>query len=137
MCVTHSTCEAEYLGQLISAINIVWLQGLLKEIKINRVTTGEPLKLYTNNQGAIDTANQDHYQKWMKHVALHYHYVRDLVKKKQVELIYKPSQEIIADGLTKGLGLGKFNEFFSIFGLRSTTELHKSIRKKLGVIGVA
>ena len=121
----------------MSTTNVVWLQGLLKEIKINRMTTGEPLKLYTDNQGAIDTANQDHYQKRMKHVALHYHYVRDLVKKKQVELVYKPSQEMIADSLTKGLGLGKFKDFFSMLGLRSATELHKSIKKKLGVTGVA
>ena len=70
------------MGQLIFIINIVWLQGLLKEIKINRVITGELLKFYIDHQGAINTSNQDYYQKWIKYVALYYYYIQDLVKKK-------------------------------------------------------
>ena len=70
-------------------------------------------------------------------MALYYHYIWDLIKKKQIKLIYKLSQEIIIDSLIKGLGLGKFNKFFNIFGLRSATEFHKNIRKKLKIIGVA
>ena len=101
------------------------------------MTTGKPLKFYTNNQGAINITNQDYYQKQIKYIALYYHYVQDLVKKKQIKLIYKLLQEIIADGLTKNLGLGKFNEFFNMLGLRLTTELHKSIGKKFGVTRIA
>ena len=70
-------------------------------------------------------------------MALYYHYVRDLIKKKQVELVYKPSQEIIIDSLIKNFKLGKFNKFFNIFELRSATELYKNIGKKLGVTRVA
>ena len=70
-------------------------------------------------------------------MALHYHYIQDLIKKNQIKLIYKLSQEIIANNLTKNLKLGKFNKFFNIFKLRSATKLHKNIGKKLGVTGVA
>ena len=69
-------------------------------------------------------------------MALYYHYIYNLIKKKQIELVYKPSQKIITNNLTKGLGLGKFKDFFNILKLRSTTELHKNIKKKFGVTGV-
>ena len=65
-------------------------------------------------------------------MALHYHYIYN-IKKKQIKLIYKPLQEIIADSLTKNLKLGKFKDFFNILRLRSVIELHKNIGKKLKI----
>ena len=43
---------------------------------------------------------------------------------------------MIVDSLIKNLKLGKFNEFFNIFKLRSVIELYKNIKKKFGVIKI-
>ena len=89
--------------------------------------------MYADNDGAIDTAEHERYQKKMKHIALHYHYIRDLIKKGQVEMRWIPGEEMIADGLTKALGITKFREFFKFLGLKSAKELEATIGKKLGV----
>ena len=43
-----------------------------------------------------------------KHIGIRYHFVREHVKKKNVEIVYCPSKEMIADMLTKGLSQVKF-----------------------------
>ena len=41
---------------------------------------------------------------------------------------------MIADGLTKTLGITKFREFFKFLDLKSAKELEVIIEKKLGVV---
>ena len=47
----------------------------------------------------------------MKHVEMKYHYVREMVQRRAVELQYVPTYEEIVDVLTKPLGQGKFMYF--------------------------
>lgn len=46
-----------------------------------------------------------------KHIAVKYHYNRDLIQSGKIILQYKKTQEMIADGLTKSLSPIAFKEF--------------------------
>ena len=78
---TRSSCEAEYIGELIAVINAVWLSKLFSKLKIKRIERRYLIPVYANNDGIIDITEHEQYQKKIKHIALHYHYIKDLIKK--------------------------------------------------------
>ena len=80
-CVARSSTEAEYLGQSNAAQTISWLRAFLIELGIDGINTQDPTILNADNQGAIKLANSSKFQKRSKHIAVHYHYTRDLVSK--------------------------------------------------------
>ena len=59
----------------------------------------------------------------MKHVEMKYHYVREMVQRRAVELLYVPMDEHIADVLTKPLGRGKFVYFRDKLGVVENVSL--------------
>ncbi len=76
-----------------------------------------PTIIYADNQGAIKLANNPIFQKRTKHIAVKYHYTRDLISKGAIKLEYRPTSEMIADGLTKPLGPGQFKRFVEQLGM--------------------
>ena len=53
-----------------------------------------------------------------KHIGIRYHFVREHVKKKNVEIEYCPSEEMIADMLTRGLSQVKFEKLRELLGMK-------------------
>lgn len=101
-CVALSTTEAEYMATCPTAKEIVWLQDLLFELKLieNIPTT----ILNQDNQGAIFMENNDVIRQRSKHIDIRYHYIREKVKEKRIGIRFCPTEEMIADMLTKPLG---------------------------------
>ncbi len=77
--------------------------------------------IYADNQGAIQLAENSIFQKRSKHMAVKYHYTRDLIQSGEITMQYKKTQEMIADGLTKPLGPIAF-EFVKFLGLTTEAE---------------
>ena len=53
-----------------------------------------------------------------KHVDIKFHFIRELLEKEKVTLKFCPSEDMIADMLTKGLGKGKLQNFRDMIGLK-------------------
>ncbi len=70
-----------------------------------------PIIIYADNQRAIKLINNSIFQKRIKHIAIKYHYTRDLISKKIIMLKYRFTSEIIADELTKSLDSKQFKRF--------------------------
>ena len=68
-----------------------------------------PLK--GDNQGSIALAHNPVFHSRTKHIDIQHHYIRDEVASKRIELSYVPTEEMIADGLTKALTHVKFHRF--------------------------
>lgn len=68
-----------------------------------------PLK--GDNQGSIALAHDPVFHSQTKHIDIQHHYIRDEVAAKRIELLYVPTKQIIADGLTKALTHVKFHGF--------------------------
>ena len=96
--VATSSCEAEYIGQYNAAKEAVWLRLLLKELGYPAIglTT-----IFADNQSAIALANNPGYHGRSKHIDIQYHYTREKVADNTIQLLYLPTIEMIADGLSQ------------------------------------
>lgn len=64
----------------------------------------KPTPFYIDNTSAIFTATGDGIKSKSKHVDRRFHYIRDLIQSNQLVIHHIPSEEMLADHLTKPLG---------------------------------
>lgn len=112
--VAKSICEAEYMGQSDAGSEIVWLRGLLMELRIYSIG---PITLYADNQGVIRLANNPENHCHTKHITVKYHYTWELIESNSLKLVYKETWDMLADCLTKPLGRIKFEPVLPRMGL--------------------
>ena len=104
-CTSQSIAEVEYVVAAINCTNIVWIKHLLKGMKEEII---EPVILYCDNTSAINISKNSVMHAKTKHIAIKYHYVRELVEDKQVKMGYINSKEKIADIFAKPLPKDSF-----------------------------
>ena len=109
--MTLSFIEAEYVALTEAAQEVLWLKKVLGELSL----PGEPVKvpLFNDNLGAAALAKNPEYKARTKHIAVRWHWIREVYQQGMIELSYIASGENLADGLTKPLRLGKFHVFSS------------------------
>ena len=52
-----------------------------------------------------------------KHIEVHYHYVREKVLEREIDMVYVNTNEQVADTFTKSLGAEKQHRFRSMMGV--------------------
>ncbi|KAK8916713.1 hypothetical protein KSP39_PZI022778 [Platanthera zijinensis] len=107
--VALSTAEAEYVAVCSAACEAVWLNRLFKELLAKE--EGKPIQIKCDNTAAIGIAKNPIFHNRTKHIELRYHFLKDLVEEKQVELSYCQSNKQLADIMTKPLPEQNFMEF--------------------------
>jgi hypothetical protein len=111
--VALSSTEAEYMSLSDTSQQLVWVKNLLIELGIQL----SPIPLYGDNQGSIFLTSNPVQEKCIKHIDLRYHFIRDVVHSKQVELFFIEGAENPMDMFTKNLGCVKFLKFREQLGL--------------------
>ena len=98
--VALSSTEAEYMASTQATKEAVWLRHLLAELGYPQ---DGPTIIQEDNQGAIAiTCNPCHHER-TKHIDIQYHFVREKTEDGTVLLEYCPTEEQVADLLTKPL----------------------------------
>lgn len=115
----QSTTEAEFISLAHCAREIHWIRATLAELSVDQKG---PTIVHQDNLGAIYWTNEVQGLRKVKHIGIRYHYVRDAVEEKSVEVKYTPSNENKADGLTKVLVSSSFEAFKSVVGCISPNE---------------
>jgi len=115
--IAMSSTEAEYMSLSDTSRQVVWIRALFKELGI---ILG-PIPLCGDNQGAIFLASNPAQEKRIKHIDLRYHYIREVIRQKQIELLFIEGAENPADLFTKNLGRIKFLKFREQLGLEFHT----------------
>ena len=105
--VAMSTTEAEYMAAAHAAKEAIWLRQLMKDFNLEAT---EATVLYEDNQGCIGLAKNPISHGRTKHIDVRYHFVREKVESKEIELSYCPTEEMVADTFTKSLGRLKFEK---------------------------
>ena len=75
--------------------------------------------IYCDNPSNIQLAKNPVFHNLTKHIEVHYHFVREHVLSGEVELVYVPTDQQVADIFTKPLGLDKLRKFSSALGVGS------------------
>lgn len=115
--VALSSTEAEYIGLCSVGKDAVWVRRLLRGFGIEKLNLGKPLVINADNQGSMDLARNCVSSKRTKHIDVRYHYIRELVENDVVTFQYCPTDNMVADMLTKPLGSTKLEKFRSACGL--------------------
>ena len=113
-CVALSTAEAEYIALSQAAQEAIWLKQLNTDLKVE---SSEPTTIYEDNQAAICLSKNPQGHGKSKHIDIKYHYIRDQVHNRTIELKYCPTENMVADMLTKGLAKERFEKLRASAGL--------------------
>lgn len=110
-CVALSSTEAEYLAISDVCKDVSFIRNLLSEIMPRQMCDINCI-VYNDNQSAQKLLQVREYcHKRTKHIDLRYHYVKDLVNKNVISIMYLPTDKMLADILTKPLGRIKHEKF--------------------------
>ena len=112
--VALSTSEAEYMSLCLSTQEAVWLRRLLSDLGVN---CSQPTVIHEDNQGAIAIAKNPVGHKRTKHIDIKYHFVREKVLDGTIGLQYCPTEEMLADILTKPIGKERFQRLRTRLGI--------------------
>lgn len=100
--IALSTAEAELLALSSAVQEAIYLRKLIFEIDASLLETG-PTTIYEDNQACIAMTANMSYSAKTKHIDIKYHSVKDKVDKRYIKIVYRPTTEQVADGLTKPL----------------------------------
>ncbi|GBP89832.1 Retrovirus-related Pol polyprotein from transposon TNT 1-94 [Eumeta japonica] len=114
--VALSSTEAEYVALSTAAKEAIYLRRLLKEIGLTH--DSGPIVIYGDNLGAQNLAKNHTYHSRTKHIDIKYNFLRDAVRENLLEVKYMPTNEMIADVLTKNLTKSKHCDFVNKLGLK-------------------
>src|SRR5271155_5336503 len=112
--VALSSTESEYMALLHALKELIWLLRFLREIGYN---IDDQNLIYCDNQSAIALSHNPQHHARTKHVDIQYHFVRNCVEDGTTRLEYCPTEDMVADGLTKALG----------------PEMHRKLAKMMGM----
>ena len=104
--VSLSSAEAEYMAATEAAKESLWLMYLLIDFGVE---FDLPLCIFEDNQSCIALTKNQVFHARSKHIARRYHFVRDQVISGILTLRYVPSEDQVADIMTKPLPAVKFS----------------------------
>lgn len=114
--VALSTCEAEYIALASAVQESLYLSQWLKDI--GKLCVHSQVIIFEDNQGAIALSNNPVNRQRSKHIDIRYHFIREVLNKGDVELKYCPTNEMVADIMTKPATKFKLNKFKAfLFGV--------------------
>ena len=112
--VTLSSTKAKYITSAHATKEATWLRLLLSEL---RQDMSSPTTLHVNNQSTIAITRNLEFHDHTKHIDVCYHYIHQVVNNGMVCHIYTPTQEQVADILTKGLPPASHIKFMGAMGV--------------------
>ena len=89
-CTSQSTSEAEYVAAAVNCSNIVWFKQFLEGMKVE---IKELVVMFCDNTSAINISKNLVMHSKTKHIAIKYHFVRELMQDKEIRLEYVHTKE--------------------------------------------
>jgi hypothetical protein len=106
--VSRSSTEVEYKSVANTTAELIWIKALLSDLGVQLST---PLKLWCDNIGATYLSANPVFHGRTKHVEIDFHFVRERVADKTIQVLFISSKDQIADVLTKPIVSTRFKWF--------------------------
>lgn len=114
-CVSLSTAEAEFIALSEAVQEAIWLKSLLKDLNEKQEVT-----IHEDNQSCLKMLINEKFSNRTKHVATRLHFTRDQIQKGEINCIYCPTENMVADLLTKPLARMRMRKLAEMAGLTAT-----------------
>jgi len=98
-----------------TAKTVMWFRELLAELGLPQEG---PTLLHVDNQSAMALANDPVLHERTKHIKRRYHFTRAAIQERVLKLQYCPTEDQLADGLTKALTKERHMKLALALGLR-------------------
>ena len=112
--VAKSTTEAEYVALSSASQEAIWLRRLLNDLHYHN---NSATIIYEDNQGAIELSKNSKHHNRTKHIDIAFHFIRERIATKEIDVIYCPTDMMIADIMTKALPRPKYERFRELLGV--------------------
>jgi hypothetical protein len=96
--VSRSSTEVDYKSLANATAEVMWVQSLLQELC---VPSSQSTKLWCDNIGATYLSVNPVFHARIKHIEIDYHFVRERVANKLLEITFVSTKDQLADGFTK------------------------------------
>jgi histone deacetylase 1/2 len=118
--VSHSSTESEYKAVANATAEVIWVQSLLTELGLAQ--SWIPI-LWCDNIGATYLSSNLVFHARTKHIEVDFHFVRERVAKKQLQIKFISSKDQVADIFTKPLPLPAFEACRRNLNLSESVEI--------------
>ena len=105
-CVTLSTSETEYVALGDAVKELLFLRQIWRFMLPSKVMPCFPV--FEDNQGAVQLAENPITNSNTKHIDVRHHFLRELVRQRDIKVVQVPSKFQHADILTKALAFDLF-----------------------------
>lgn len=116
--VSCSSTKAEYKAMANATAEIMWVHKLLDEMGISHPKAA---RLWCDNIGAKYLSENPMFHARTKHIEIDFHFVREQVNVKQLDVRFISSADQVADGFTKPLPTRQLAQF------RNNLNLHTQL----------
>jgi len=113
--ISRSSTEAEYESMMNATAELIWLESLMAELDIK---LRQPPCLWCDNLGATYLSANPVFHARAKHIEIDFHFVRERVVNKQLQVRLVSTHDQLADGFTKALPVKKFEDFICNLNLK-------------------
>ncbi|KAI0523320.1 hypothetical protein KFK09_005715 [Dendrobium nobile] len=104
--VAKSSTEAEYRALSAATSDVIWLRRLVEELDLPQHS---PTTIHCDNTSAIALARNPVFHARTKHIEIDYQFIRQHIKNGAISLTHIPSEDQIADILTKSFSVVRFH----------------------------
>ncbi|GJV23214.1 putative ribonuclease H-like domain-containing protein [Tanacetum coccineum] len=102
--VANSTTEAEYVATASCCGQVLWIQNQMLDYGYNFMNT----KIFIDNESTICIVKNPVFHSKTKHIEIRHHFIRDLNKKKLIQMIRIHTDQNVTDLLTRAFVVGRF-----------------------------
>jgi hypothetical protein len=108
--VSRSSTEAEYRALASASAELCWLRTLLKDLGLY---LHDPPILWCDNISALAIASNPVFHARTKHIEVDFHFIRERVLRKDLQVKFVSTNDQLADIFTKGLPSSRFRDLQS------------------------
>ncbi|GJT15686.1 putative ribonuclease H-like domain-containing protein [Tanacetum coccineum] len=105
MIVANSTTKREYVAAANCCGQVLWIQNQMMDYGFNFMNT----KIHIDNESTICIVKNPVYHSSTKHIDIQHHFIRDCYEKRLINVIKIHTDASVADLLTKGFDVTRFN----------------------------
>lgn len=114
-CVALSSTEAEFISLSETCKETLWIQRLLQDFNQH---TDTATTIYEDNQSCLKLGQGENLSSRSKHIDIKKYFVKDYQDKGKIICEYCPTEDNVADMLTKPLPAGVLKKFRELCGIK-------------------